>query len=102
MGFTSIARYYIDDNPCFAANGVLILRSWYVLLEVLLMYGLVSRALYVRQLLLHFLISGGAFGVGRGSQRRLRSWSILYMFFDSCSVAQVCCILMLLLVLRLL
>ena len=43
----------------------------------------------------------GAFGVGRGSQRRLRSWSILYMFFESCSVAQVCCILMLLLVLRL-
>ena len=41
------------------------------------MYGLVSRALHVRQLLLHFLISGGAFGAVRGSQRRLRSWSIL-------------------------
>ena len=31
-----------------------------MLLEVFLMYGLVSRALHVRQLLLHFLISGGA------------------------------------------
>ena len=29
------------------------------------MYGLVSRALQVRQLLLHFLISGGALGAGR-------------------------------------
>ena len=65
------------------------------------MYGLVSRALYVRQLLLHFLISGGAFGAGRGSQRRLRSWSIFYMIFESCSLAQVCCFLILLLVLRL-
>ena len=37
------------------------------------MYGLVSRALHVRQLLLHFVVSGGAFGAGRGSQRRLRS-----------------------------
>ena len=40
------------------------------------MYDLVSRALHVRQLLLHFLISGDAFGAGRGSQRRLRSRSI--------------------------
>ena len=28
------------------------------------MHGLISRALHVRQLLLHFLISGGAFGAG--------------------------------------
>ena len=35
------------------------------------MYGLVSSALHVRQLLLHFLISGGAFGAGRGRLRRL-------------------------------
>ena len=41
------------------------------------MYGLVSRALHVRQLLLHFLTSGGAIRAGRGSQRRLRSRSIL-------------------------
>ena len=41
------------------------------------MYGLVSRAINVRQLLLNFLISGGAFRAGRGSQRRLRSRSIL-------------------------
>ena len=41
------------------------------------MYGLVSRALHVRQLLLHFLISGGAFGAGRGSQRRSKCRLIL-------------------------
>ena len=43
------------------------------------MYGLVSRALHVRQLLLHLLISGGAFRAcaGRGSQRKLRSRSII-------------------------
>ena len=41
------------------------------------MYALVSRPLHVRQLLLHVLISGGAFRAGRGSQRRLRSRSIL-------------------------
>ena len=41
------------------------------------MNGFVSRALHVRQLLLHFLISGGAFRAGRGSLRRLRSRSIL-------------------------
>ena len=55
----------------------LILRLWCVPLEVLLIYSLVSRALQVRQLLLHFLISGGAFGAGTGSQRRVRSRSIL-------------------------
>ena len=43
-------------------------------LEVLLMYGLVSRALHVRQLLLHFLISGGAFG-GLG---RIKDWVQLF------------------------
>ena len=37
------------------------------------MYGLISRALHVRQLLLHFLISGVALGPGRGSQKRFRS-----------------------------
>ena len=42
------------------------------------MYGLISRALHVWQLLLHFLISGVALGPGRGSQRRFRSLSILY------------------------
>ena len=57
---------------------ILILRL-YVFLEVLLMYGLVSRAVHVRQLLLHFLISGDAFGASRGSQRRLRSQSILVL-----------------------
>ena len=68
-------------------------------LEVLLMYGLVSRALHVRQLLLHFvlhfLISGGAFRGGRGSQRRVRFLSILYTIFESSS-----CFLMLLWVLK--
>ena len=64
------------------------------------MYGLVSRALHVRQLLLHFLISGGAFGAGRGSQRRLRSRSILYTIFESSSLAWVRCFLMLLWVLK--
>ena len=37
------------------------------------MYGLISRALHVRQLLSHFLISGVALGLGRDSQRRFRS-----------------------------
>ena len=69
-------------------------------LEVLLMYGLISRALHVRQLLLHFLISGGAFGGGRGSQRRVRSWSISYTIFESSSLARVSCFLMLLRVIK--
>ena len=60
-----------------------------------LMYGLVSRALHVRQLLLHFLISGDAFGAGRGSQRRLRSLSILFTIFESSSLARASCFLML-------
>ena len=60
------------------------------------MYGLVLRAVHVRQLLLHFLISGDAFGASRGSQRRLRSWSI----FESSSLARVSCFLMLLWVLK--
>ena len=68
--------------------------------EVLLTYGFVSRALHVRQLLLHFWISGGAFGAGRGSQRRLRSRLILYRIFESSSLAQVSCFLILLLVLK--
>ena len=58
------------------------------------MYGLVSRALHVKPLLLHFLISGGAFGAGRGSQRRLRSQSILYTIFESSSLARISCFLM--------
>ena len=49
----------------------LILRLWRVPLEVLLIYSLVSRALQVRQLLLHFLISGGALGAGRGSTKEV-------------------------------
>ena len=57
------------------------------------MYGLVSRALHVRQLLLHFLISEGALGVGRGSHRRLRSRSILDMIFESSSLARISCFL---------
>ena len=65
-------------------------------LEVLLIYGLVSRALQVRQLLLHFLISGGALGAGRGSQRRLSSQSILCVIFGSSNLARVSCFLMLL------
>ena len=60
----------------------------------------VSRALHVRQLLLNFLISGGASGTGRGSQRRLRSRSILYTIFESSSLARVSCFLMLLWVLE--
>ena len=50
---------------------------------------LVSRALHVRQLLLHSFISGGAFWAGRGSQRKLRSRSILYKIFESSSLAWV-------------
>ena len=53
------------------------------------MYGLVSRALHVRQLLLHFLISGGAFGAVRGSQRRLRSWSSILCTIKSSSLVWV-------------
>ena len=43
------------------------------------MYCLVSSALHVRQLLLHFLISGGAFGAGRGRLRRLlvKHWYLI-------------------------
>ena len=63
------------------------------------MYGLVSKALHVRQLL-HFLISGDAFGASRGSQRRLRSLSILFTIFESSSLARVSCFLMLLWVLK--
>ena len=55
------------------------------------MHGLISRALHARQLLLHFLISGGAFGAGRGSQRRFRSLVILCTIFESSSLAQVSC-----------
>ena len=69
-------------------------------LEVLFIYGLVSRALHVKQLLLHFLISGGAFGAGRGSQRRLSSRSILCVIFEFSNLARVSCFLMLLLVLK--
>ena len=54
------------------------------------------RPLQVRQLLLHFLISGGALGAGRGSQRRLSSQSILCVIFESSNVARVSCFLMLL------
>ena len=77
MGLTSITFDYIDDIPSFAVNCVFNLEV-VVPLEVLLIYGLVSRDLQVRQLLLHFLISGGALGAGRGSQRRLSSRSILW------------------------
>ena len=59
-----------------------------------------SRALHVKQLLLHFLISGGAFGAGRGSQRRLSSRSILCVIFESSNLARVSCFLMLLSVLK--
>ena len=54
-------------------------------------------------ILLHFLISdisGGAFGAGRGSQRRSRSRSIFYTNFESSSFARVSCFLMLLWVLK--
>ena len=61
---------------------------------------MVSRALQVKQLLLHFLISGGALRGGRGSQRRVRSRSILYTIFESSSLARVSCFLMLLWVLK--
>ena len=42
-------------------------------------------------ILLHFLISGGALGAGRGSQRRSRSRSIFYTNFESSSFARVSC-----------
>ena len=64
------------------------------------MYGLISRALHVRQLLLHFLISGVALGPRRGSQRRFRSLSILCTIFESSSLARVSCFLMFLWVLK--
>ena len=70
----------------------LILRLWLVPLEVLLLYGLVSWALQVRQLLLHFLISWGAFGPGKGSQRRLSPQSILCVIFESSNLAWVSCL----------
>ena len=58
------------------------------------------RALHVKQLFPHLLISGGVFRGGRGSQRRLRSRSILYTIFESSSLAQLSCFLMLLWVLK--
>ena len=64
------------------------------------MYGLISRALHVWQLLLHFLISGVALGPGRGSQKRFRSLSILCTIFESSSLARVSCFLMFLSVLK--
>ena len=64
------------------------------------MYGLISRALHVWQLLLHFLISGVALGPGRGSQRRFRSLSILCTIFESSSLARASCFLMFLWVLK--
>ena len=53
-----------------------------------------------QEVIVTFLISGGAFGVGRGLQRRLRSWSILYAIFESSNLARVSCFLMLLGVLK--
>ena len=47
-----------------------------------------------------FDYSGDAFGASRGSQRRLRSQSILCTIFESSSLAQVSCFLMLLWVLK--
>ena len=64
------------------------------------MHGLMSGALHVSQLLLHFLISGGALGAGRGSQRRFRSLSILCPIFKFSSLTRVSCFLMLLWVLK--
>ena len=55
--------------------------------------------IYVRQLLLHFLISGGASKTGKDSQRRLRSHLIIYTIFES-SLARVSCFLVLLWVLK--
>ena len=96
MGLTSITFDYIDDIPSFAVNCVFNLEVVVSTLEVLLIYSLVSRALQVRQLLLHFLISGGALGAGRGSQRRLSSRSILCVIFESSNLARVSCFLILL------
>ena len=45
------------------------------------------------------MISGGAFGAGRGSQRRLRSRSTLYTIFEPSSLARISCFLMFLWVL---
>ena len=52
------------------------------------------------QLLLHFLVSVGAFRESSGSQRRSRSRSILCMIFESSSLAWVSCFLMLLWVVK--
>ena len=52
------------------------------------------------QLLLHSLISGGSSRAGRGSQRRVRSRSILYTTFESSSLTRVSCFLILLWVLK--
>ena len=73
-------------------GGVVVL----LIVSVLLIYGLVSRALQVRQLLLHFLIGGSAFGAGKGSQRRLSSRSIFCVIVGSSNLARVSCFLMLL------
>ena len=62
----------------------------------MLLGSLVSRTLHVKQLLLHFLTSGGVFGAGRGSQRRLRSLSILCLIFESSNLTWVSCFLVLL------
>ena len=88
MDFTSSACYYIDDIPCFTADGVCNLEV------VVCTFG------GVLNILLHLLISGGAFMAGRGSQRRVRSRSILYTIFESSSLARVSCFLMLLWVLK--
>ena len=59
-----------------------------------------KKVLGSKQLLLHFLISGGALRGGRGSQRRVRSRSILDTIFESSSLARVSCFLILLWVLK--
>ena len=73
---TSSACYYIDDIPCSATDGVCDFEVVVSAFGGALNIGLISRALHVNQLFPHFLISGGAFRGGRGSQRRVRSRSI--------------------------
>ena len=73
--------YYIDDIPCFTADGVcnleVVVCTFGGALNI--RFGIEGSA--CQAVITASLISGGAFRAGRGSQRRVRSRSILYTIF---------------------
>ena len=80
MGFTSSAYYYIDDIPCFAANGVFSFKIVVCTFGGALNVWFGIKGFRCQAVTVTFLISGGA--LGTCSQRRLMSRSILYMIFS--------------------